>query len=165
MSTQRKSELDGRHAIEDVRDPSRMPQNRYGSAGLAAAVEAAWAANCYKVSLATGLQRESTSRFYEKAGFERNARNNAGGHDGGHVGSGAADAIGRCGRASTCNQVAINRLRLAGGTCGRSWSTEWRDRPPRRFVTLGFAGSDYRGLIARPEGSYALASACSEKGN
>ncbi|MFC3027658.1 MULTISPECIES: GNAT family N-acetyltransferase [Roseomonadaceae] len=45
-----------------------------GQAVLAAALEAAWAANCYKVSLATGSHQESTLRFYEKAGFTRNAK-------------------------------------------------------------------------------------------
>lgn len=37
---------------------------------LAAALERAWAAGCYKVMLATGSQRPETLRFYAGAGFE-----------------------------------------------------------------------------------------------
>ena len=61
--------------IENVVTHPEYRRTGRGSAVLAAAVEAAWAANCYKVSLATGSQRESTLRFYEQAGFQRNARN------------------------------------------------------------------------------------------
>src|SRR5690349_2855779 len=61
--------------IENVVTHPECRKTGMGSAVVAAAVEAAWAANCYKVSLATGSQRESTLRFYEKAGFCRNARN------------------------------------------------------------------------------------------
>ena len=61
--------------IENVVTHPECRRTGMGSAVVAAAVEAAWAANCYKVSLATGSQRESTLRFYETAGFERNARN------------------------------------------------------------------------------------------
>jgi GNAT superfamily N-acetyltransferase len=45
-----------------------------GTAVLAAAQEAAWAAGCYKVMLATGSRRPETLRFYEKAGFERGGK-------------------------------------------------------------------------------------------
>ena len=65
----------GYAVIENVVTHPECRRTGMGSAVLAAAVEAAWAANCYKVSLATGSQRESTLRFYEKAGFQRNARN------------------------------------------------------------------------------------------
>ncbi|MEY4547877.1 MAG: hypothetical protein RL685_4072 [Pseudomonadota bacterium] len=60
--------------IENVVTHPECRRTGRGSAVVAAAVEAAWAANCYKVSLATGSQRESTLRFYEKAGFVRSAR-------------------------------------------------------------------------------------------
>ena len=40
-----------------------------GRAVLAAALDAAWAAHCYKVMLATGSRQGSTWRFYEGAGF------------------------------------------------------------------------------------------------
>lgn len=65
----------GYAVIENVVTHPECRKTGMGSAVVAAAVEAAWAANCYKVSLATGSQRESTLRFYETAGFERNARN------------------------------------------------------------------------------------------
>lgn len=64
----------GYAVIENVVTHPQHRKRGLGSAVLAAAVQAAWAANCYKVSLATGSQRESTLRFYEKAGFKRNAR-------------------------------------------------------------------------------------------
>jgi GNAT superfamily N-acetyltransferase len=41
---------------------------------LAHAVEIAWAADCYKVSLATGSKREATLQFYERAGFHRGGK-------------------------------------------------------------------------------------------
>lgn len=45
-----------------------------GRAVLAAALDAAWKADCYKVMLATGSRREETLRFYEGAGFERGGK-------------------------------------------------------------------------------------------
>jgi ribosomal protein S18 acetylase RimI-like enzyme len=65
----------GYAVIENVVTHPECRRRGMGSAVLAAAVEASWAANCYKVSLATGSQRPSTLRFYEAAGFVRNARN------------------------------------------------------------------------------------------
>ena len=41
---------------------------------LEAALDKAWAADCYKVLLATGSRRESTLRFYEGVGFTRDAK-------------------------------------------------------------------------------------------
>jgi GNAT superfamily N-acetyltransferase len=41
---------------------------------LAHAIDLAWQADCYKVLLATGSQRESTLRFYEEAGFVRGGK-------------------------------------------------------------------------------------------
>jgi GNAT superfamily N-acetyltransferase len=61
--------------IENVVTHPECRRTGMGSAVVAAAVESAWGANCYKVSLATGSRRESTLRFYETAGFVRNARN------------------------------------------------------------------------------------------
>ncbi len=45
-----------------------------GRTVLSAALEAAWRADCYKVMLATGSQREETLRFYETAGFQRGGK-------------------------------------------------------------------------------------------
>lgn len=61
--------------IENVVTHPECRRTGRGSAVLVAAIEAAWAADCYKISLATGSQRESTLRFYEAAGFARNRRN------------------------------------------------------------------------------------------
>ncbi|MCK1393922.1 GNAT family N-acetyltransferase [Bradyrhizobium sp. 1] len=41
---------------------------------LAHALDIAWQANCYKVLLATGSNREATLRFYEEAGFQRGGK-------------------------------------------------------------------------------------------
>jgi ribosomal protein S18 acetylase RimI-like enzyme len=41
---------------------------------LAHALDVAWQADCYKVHLATGSQRETTLRFYEGAGFHRDGK-------------------------------------------------------------------------------------------
>lgn len=41
---------------------------------LAHALDVAWQADCYKVLLATGSKRETTLRFYEGAGFERDGK-------------------------------------------------------------------------------------------
>lgn len=60
--------------IENVVTHAAHRREGLGQAVLAAALEAAWAANCYKVSLASGSRQESTLRFYEKAGFTRNAK-------------------------------------------------------------------------------------------
>lgn len=65
----------GHAIIENVVTHPECRRSGRGSAVLAAAIEAAWAADCYKISLATGSQRASTLRFYEAAGFVRNGRN------------------------------------------------------------------------------------------
>lgn len=41
---------------------------------LQAALDAAWAADCYKVTLATGRKDEETLGFYERSGFERGGK-------------------------------------------------------------------------------------------
>lgn len=60
--------------IENVVTDSSCRKMGLGRAVLHAACEKAWAADCYKVLLATGSQRESTLRFYEGAGFQRNSK-------------------------------------------------------------------------------------------
>ena len=45
-----------------------------GRAVLQAVLNAGWGAGCYKVTLATGSQREATLRFYEGAGFRRGGK-------------------------------------------------------------------------------------------
>jgi GNAT superfamily N-acetyltransferase len=53
------------------------PEHRrigWGHAVLQAALAIAWTADCYKVTLATGSQREATLQFYEGAGFLRDGK-------------------------------------------------------------------------------------------
>ena len=57
--------------IENVVTHSDYRRRGLGHAVLAAALDTAWAADCYKVMLATGSQRPETLRFYERAGFKR----------------------------------------------------------------------------------------------
>lgn len=57
--------------IENVVTHAAHRGQGLGRAVLAAAVEAAWDADCYKVMLATGSRQGSTWRFYEGAGFTR----------------------------------------------------------------------------------------------
>jgi len=60
--------------IENVVTHADRRRTGLGRAVLAAALEAAWQADCYKVMLATGSQREETLRFYEGAGFDRGGK-------------------------------------------------------------------------------------------
>ncbi len=60
--------------IENVVTDATHRQRGLGRAVLHAALAKAWAANCYKVLLATGSKRESTLRFYQTAGFTRDAK-------------------------------------------------------------------------------------------
>ena len=46
----------------------------YGREVLHQALEEAWSLGCYKVMLLTGRKDEATFRFYEAAGFDRNAK-------------------------------------------------------------------------------------------
>ncbi|MEI6158399.1 MAG: GNAT family N-acetyltransferase [Roseococcus sp.] len=57
--------------IENVVTHAAHRGQGLGRAVLAAAVEAAWQADCYKVMLATGSRQGSTWRFYEGSGFSR----------------------------------------------------------------------------------------------
>ena len=60
--------------IENVITHKDYRRNGYGREVLKAAVEYAWDRNCYKVMLMTGRLNEETFRFYESAGFDRNAK-------------------------------------------------------------------------------------------
>ena len=60
--------------IENVVTDADHRRLGLGRAILHAALDSAWNANCYKVLLATGSQRESTLRFYENVGFKRGGK-------------------------------------------------------------------------------------------
>ncbi|MEO3474486.1 GNAT family N-acetyltransferase [Roseomonas sp. CAU 1739] len=60
--------------VENVVTHAAHRRRGLGQAVLAAALQAAWAADCYKVMLATGSRQEATLRFYESAGFERGGK-------------------------------------------------------------------------------------------
>jgi GNAT superfamily N-acetyltransferase len=60
--------------IENVVTHAGHRRSGLGRAVLAAALEAAWDAGCYKVMLATGSQRPETLRFYEGAGLARGGK-------------------------------------------------------------------------------------------
>jgi GNAT superfamily N-acetyltransferase len=60
--------------IENVVTHADHRRTGLGRAVLAAALEAAWKADCYKVMLATGSQRKETLSFYEGAGFDRGGK-------------------------------------------------------------------------------------------
>jgi GNAT superfamily N-acetyltransferase len=60
--------------IENVVTDAGHRRAGLGRAVLRAALDRAWAANCYKVLLATGSKKQSTLRFYEGTGFVRDAK-------------------------------------------------------------------------------------------
>lgn len=60
--------------IENVVTHADHRRQGLGQAVLRHALGLAWAAECYKVTLATGSKREGTLRFYEAAGFERGGK-------------------------------------------------------------------------------------------
>jgi len=60
--------------IENVVTHAAHRRRGLGQAVLRAALEAAWAADCYKVMLASGSKQEATLRFYETAGFTRGSK-------------------------------------------------------------------------------------------
>lgn len=60
--------------IENVVTSSDHRRTGLGRAVLQTALDKAWEADCYKVLLATGSRRESTLRFYEGVGFQRDAK-------------------------------------------------------------------------------------------
>lgn len=57
--------------IENVVTHGAHRRGGLGRAVLHAALAAAWDANCYKVTLATGSQNPGTLRFYERSGFKQ----------------------------------------------------------------------------------------------
>lgn len=57
--------------IENVVTDPEFRKQGLGTKVLRHALADAWKEGCYKVMLLTGSKRESTLRFYEKAGFKR----------------------------------------------------------------------------------------------
>ena len=60
--------------IENVVTHADHRRRGFGRRVLEHAIALAWRADCHKVHLATGSQRESTLRFYESAGFQRGSK-------------------------------------------------------------------------------------------
>jgi GNAT superfamily N-acetyltransferase len=60
--------------IENVVTHASHRNKGWGRRVLGAALEFAWANRCYKVLLFTGSRQESTLKFYEGAGFDRNGK-------------------------------------------------------------------------------------------
>lgn len=60
--------------IENVVTDPAFRQRGFGTGTLQYALQDAWREDCYKVMLLTGSKRESTLRFYEKAGFQRGVK-------------------------------------------------------------------------------------------
>src|SRR5690349_20321014 len=60
--------------IENVVTHADFRRKGYGRAILRHALSVAWERNCYKVMLMTGRKDDATFRFYESAGFDRNAK-------------------------------------------------------------------------------------------
>jgi GNAT superfamily N-acetyltransferase len=60
--------------IENVVTHAGYRRRGYAKALLTKALADAWAVQCYKVMLLTGRKDEATFRFYEAAGFDRNAK-------------------------------------------------------------------------------------------
>jgi GNAT superfamily N-acetyltransferase len=60
--------------VENVVTDAALRRRGIGTALLGAALERAWAADCYKVMLATGRTDEAVLRFYERAGFTRGGK-------------------------------------------------------------------------------------------
>lgn len=60
--------------IENVVTHADYRRLGLGRRVLAHALDLAWQVDCYKVLLATGSKRETTLRFYEKAGFLRGGK-------------------------------------------------------------------------------------------
>lgn len=58
--------------IENVVTMPEYRKQGYASACLEYAADIAKSSSCYKIMLLTGSKEESTLRFYERAGFNRN---------------------------------------------------------------------------------------------
>ena len=56
--------------IENVVTHADHRQRGLGKAVMRAALDAAWAADCYRVTLATGSQKPGTHAFYREVGFD-----------------------------------------------------------------------------------------------
>jgi GNAT superfamily N-acetyltransferase len=60
--------------IENVITDAAARRKGYGKRVVTHALEAAWAAGCYKVMLQTGSKREGTQAFYQACGFSGDAK-------------------------------------------------------------------------------------------
>jgi GNAT superfamily N-acetyltransferase len=60
--------------IENVVTAPSYRKKGIGGGVVSAALDAAWAARCYKVMLATGTKSQATLEFYAKLGFQRNTK-------------------------------------------------------------------------------------------
>jgi GNAT superfamily N-acetyltransferase len=60
--------------IENVVTHAEFRNQGLGQALLKHALNEAWRLNCYKVMLLTGRKNEAVYKFYESAGFARNAK-------------------------------------------------------------------------------------------
>ena len=60
--------------IENVVTHPAHRRTGLGRAVLEAALDRAWRADCYKVTLATGSRQDATLLFYEQAGFQRGGK-------------------------------------------------------------------------------------------
>jgi len=60
--------------VENVVTHKDFRSRGHGKAVLECALRYAWSQGCYKVMLLTGRKDEGTYRFYESAGFDRNAK-------------------------------------------------------------------------------------------
>jgi GNAT superfamily N-acetyltransferase len=60
--------------VENVVTLAEHRRKGLGMALMKAAQDRAWAANCYKIMIATGRKDEGVLRFYEEAGFKRGGK-------------------------------------------------------------------------------------------
>nr|WP_284738358.1 GNAT family N-acetyltransferase [Methanoculleus sp. CWC-02] len=60
--------------VENVVTRREFRNRGFGTALLAAVLDYAWKANCYKVMLLTGRREENVFRLYEKGGFVRGVK-------------------------------------------------------------------------------------------
>ena len=60
--------------VENVVTHADARRQGHGQSVLKHAVADAWSCGCYKVMLLTGRKDEGTYKFYESAGFDRNAK-------------------------------------------------------------------------------------------
>ena len=60
--------------IENVVTHAEYRRQKYGQTLIRSALDYAWKQKCYKVMLMTGRKDEGVYRFYESAGFDRDAK-------------------------------------------------------------------------------------------